>query len=320
MRALICGIAGQDGAYLAKRLLDHGYEVIGSSRDAATSTFSALRQLGILGNIKTISVSLNDFRSVLGAIQQFQPDELYNLAGQTSVGLSFDQPVETLESITSATLTILEAIRFSKRNVRFYNAGSSEIFGDTPAEPANELSPLLPRSPYGVAKASAYWLVRNYREAYGIFACTGILSNHESPLRPERFVTQKIVYAAARISNGSTENLELGNVDIQRDWGWAPEYVQAMHMILQQSIADDFVISTGRTVSLQHFIEQVFGYFSLDWQNHVRITQSLYRPSDIRVSRVSAKKANERLGWKAKYGVEDTIKQLCAAAILRPNQ
>ncbi len=320
MKALIFGISGQDGAYLAKRLLDLGYEVIGSSRDAMTSRFSNLRQLGILESITTISVSLNDFRSVLNAIERFEPDELYNLAGQTSVGLSFDQPVETLESITSATLTVLEAIRFTNRNIKIYNAGSSEIFGDTRLKPADELSPLLPRSPYGVAKASAYLLVRNYREAYGLFACTGILSNHESPLRPERFVTQKIVYAAARIASGSAEILELGNVDIHRDWGWAPDYVQAIHMILQQSIADDFIISTGRTVSLQYFIEQSFEYFSLDWQDHVRITQSLYRPTDIRVSRVSAEKASERLGWNANYGVEETIKQLCAAATLRLNK
>ena len=222
MKALICGIGGQDGAYLAQLLLGKGYEVVGTSRDAMTASFDSLHRLGIFGQVETVSMAINDFRSVLHKLKTFVPDEVYNLAGQSSVGLSFEQPVETMESIAGGTLNLLEAIRFVDHPIRFYNAGSSECFGDTGAEPANELTPFRPRSPYGVAKASAHWMVHNYREAYGLFACTGILFNHESPLRPARFVTQKIVRTAARIAKGSEEKLRLGTIAIQRDWGWAP--------------------------------------------------------------------------------------------------
>jgi GDPmannose 4,6-dehydratase len=218
-KALICGVSGQDGAYLAQLLLGKGYEVHGTARDAQMATFYNLSLLGIKEHLTFHSMALNDFRSVLQIIAKVQPDEIYNLAGQSSVGLSFDQPVETLESISVGTLNLLEAMRFTGRPIKLYNAGSSECFGNTCGDPADEQTPFRPRSPYAVAKASAFWEVANYREAYNLFACTGILFNHESPLRPERFVTQKIIKAACRIAAGSKEKLHLGNITIARDWG-----------------------------------------------------------------------------------------------------
>lgn len=303
--ALICGISGQDGAYLAKLLLEKGYKVFGGSRDAQMSSFSNLKRLGIQREVETLSISINDFRSVLQTLQRTKPTEVYNLAGQSSVGLSFEQPVETLESISVGTLNLLEAIRFTGQDIRFYNAGSSECFGDTGREAANEMTPFRPRSPYGVAKAAAFWQVANYREAYQLHASTGILFNHESPLRPERFVTQKIVSAACRIANGSNEILTLGNIEIARDWGWAPDYVEAMWLMLQQQQADDYVIATGQTNKLQDFIEVVFQTVGLNWQNHVQIDLSLFRPTDISEGHADPTKANHRLGWKASYKMEE---------------
>jgi len=313
-RALICGVSGQDGSYLARLLLDKGYEVWGTSRDAQAMTFSNLSRLGILGRVRTLSMAVNDFRSVLQTITSSEPDEIYNLSGQSSVGLSFEQPVETLESIAIGTLNLLEAIRFLKRPARFYNAGSSECFGDIEAGAADEATPFHPRSPYAVAKVTAHGLVANYREAYGLFACTGILFNHESPLRPERFVTQKIVRAAARIANGGSDKLRLGNLEIYRDWGWAPDYVTAMWLMLQQNVAEDFVIATGRTVSLQYFVEKAFAHFGLDWQRYVESDSSLLRPSDIRFGRANPAKAARLLGWQHRLDVDGVIDEMCVVA------
>ncbi len=312
-RALICGVGGQDGAYLAQLLLGKGYEVVGTSRDEMTATFGSLTRLGIRGQVRTVSMAMNDFRSVLSTIKTADPDEIYNLAGQSSVGLSFGQPVETMESIAIGTLNLLEAIRFVEKPIRFYSAGSSECFGDTGDTPASEQTPFHPRSPYAVAKVSAHGLVANYREAYGLFASTGILFNHESPLRPERFVTQKIIRSAVRIANGDDEKLHLGNLDIYRDWGWAPEYVEAMWMMLQHEKAEDFVIATGKTVSLQYFVEKVFEHFGLDWTQHVDSDPSLLRPSDLQYGRANPAKANELLGWKSTTGVDGVISAMCEA-------
>jgi GDPmannose 4,6-dehydratase len=234
MRALICGVSGQDGAYLARCLLGRGYEVYGTSRDAEVRSFANLARLGIAGQVATQSMASNDFRSVLQVLSRVDPDEIYSLAGQSSVGLSFEQPVETLESISMGTLNLLEAMRFLGKPMRLYSAGSGECYGDTGGARATEDTPFRPRSPYAVAKATAHWLVANYREAYGLHASTGILFNHESPLRSRRFVTRKIVAAACAIAGGSRERLTLGNVEIHRDWGWAPEYVEAMWRMLQQ--------------------------------------------------------------------------------------
>ncbi len=313
-RALICGVSGQDGAYLAQLLLRKGYDVYGSSRDAQMSSFSNLKWLGILEQVKVISVSVIDFRSVLQALNQVKPDEVYNLAGQSSVGLSFDQPVETMESIAIGTLNLLEAIRFSGLPIKLYNAGSSECFGDTGGESADETTLFRPRSPYGVAKAAAYWETANYREAYQLFACTGILFNHESPLRPERFVTRKIVSTACRIAAGSKEQLSLGNMSIRRDWGWAPEYVEAMWQMLQQSEPEDYVIATGETRSLQEFVEIAFSCCGLSWQEHVVQDPQLYRPTDLTEGRANPSKAWEKLKWRARYKMADVVKMMVDGA------
>jgi len=313
MRALICGISGQDGAYLARFLLEKGYEVVGSSRDAQISSFSNLVRLGIRDNVRLESMALNDFRSVLQVVSRTQPDEIYNLAGQSSVGLSFDQPVETLESILSATINLMEVIRFLDRPIRFYNAGSGECFGDTLKEAAHEETPFRPRSPYAVAKAAAFWQVSNYREAYGLFACTGILFNHESPLRPERFVTRKIIASACRIACGSRERLHLGNTTIQRDWGWAPEYVEAMWRMLLRENGDDFVIATGKSHSLAEFADLAFRHFGLDWQDHTDIDPLIFRPTDIPYGCGDPRKALRLMGWKAETDLADVVLQMIEA-------
>lgn len=312
-KALICGISGQDGAYLAQLLLTKGYEVFGTSRDAQMSTFRNLIRLGIRDRISVYSMALKDFRSVLQLISKLEPDEIYNLAGQTSVGLSFELPVETMESITIGTLNLLEVIRFIGAPIKIYNASSSECFGDTGGVPASEETAFRPRSPYAVAKSAAFWQLANYREAYSLFACSGILFNHESPLRPRRFVTQKIVSTASDIARGKNVKLYLGNTSIQRDWGWAPEYVEAMHLILQQEEADDYVIATGQTNSLEEFVEEVFTYLGLNWREHVETDKSLFRPTDIAVSGGDASKARTKLGWQAKYAMRDVAHMMVDA-------
>ena len=308
--ALICGVSGQDGAYLAALLLEKGYRVFGTSRDAQMSTFSNLERLGVRDKVGLESMSLTDFRSVLQVLTKVQPDEIYNLAGQSSVGLSFQQPVETLESISIGTLNLLEAVRFIGAPTKLYNAGSGECFGDTGGEPADESTPFRPRSPYAVAKAAAFWEVANYREAYNVFACSGILFNHESPLRPERFVTRKIVASACRIAEGSGERLALGNIDILRDWGWAPEYVEAMWKMLQQPKADDFVIATGSSCTLAEFAQAAFESVGLDWRAHVTSDASLYRPTDITASRANPQKAREQLGWSSTYSMAQVVRMM----------
>lgn len=308
--ALICGISGQDGAYLAQLLLSKNYVVYGTSRDAQISNFNNLRKLGILEQVSLESMALNDFRSVLQVLTKVKPDEIYNLAGQSSVGLSFHQPVETLDSIATGTLNLLEAIRFTGLPIKLYNAGSSECFGETKEQGADETTPFHPRSPYAVAKATAFWEVANYREAYGLFACSGILFNHESPLRPARFVTQKIVAAAVRIAGGSKESLTLGNMSIQRDWGWAPEFVEAMYLMMQQPAPEDFVIAAGEATSLQDFVREAFECVGLDWRDHVDFDADLLRPSDIAYSRGNPAKAREILGWQAQLRMKDVVRRM----------
>ena len=310
MKALICGVTGQDGSYLAQLLLDKGYEVWGTSRDATMSSQANLTTLSIDNQLTLISMAPNDFRSVLTAVERSDPDEIYYLSGQSSVGLSFEQPAETLESIASGVLNLLEVIRLRKKSVRFYNAGSSECFGDTGNVAANEETPFRPRSPYAVAKASAHWLVANYRESYNLYACTGILFNHESPLRPKRFVTQKIVQAARRIARGSGERLQLGRLDIFRDWGWAPEYINAMWLMLQQAEPQDFVIATGESHPLEEFVAEAFRIHGLHWREWVDISPSLFRPTDITHSLGDPAKADSILGWQAQKKMHDVVKSL----------
>jgi GDPmannose 4,6-dehydratase len=309
--ALICGISGQDGAYLAKSLLSKEYIVVGTSRDAQMSGFRNLVRLGIRENVKLESMALNDFRSVLQILTKVDPDEIYNLAGQSSVGLSFNQPVETLESIATGTLNLLEAIRFIGKPIKLYNAGSSECFGDTRGQAAAETTQFCPRSPYGVAKAAAFWEVANYREAYDIFACSGILFNHDSPLRPERFVTQKIITSACKISLGLQEDkLSLGNLYIERDWGWAPEYVEAMYLMLQRDKPDDYVIATGISHKLEDFVHNAFATLNLDWNEHVIVDENLLRPTDITSGRGNPTKAKNELDWSAESQMTAIIEMM----------
>jgi GDPmannose 4,6-dehydratase len=315
MRALIYGISGQDGAYLAKYLLSRGYEVWGASRDAATARFWRLEYVGAFRDVHLISASLGDFRSVLNSLAVSKPDEVYNLAGQTSVSLSFEQPVETMESVSTGTLNLLEAIRFFGKEIKLYNAASSECFGDIKATRANEETPFRPRSPYAAAKSAAFWLISNYREAYGIFACNGILFNHESPLRGERFVTRKVISGVAAILKGSQEKLKLGNIDISRDWGWAPEYVEAMWRIMQHSGPEDFVIATGETHSLRAFVQCAFAAAELNWEDFVDCDASLLRPTDISMSYADPSKAARLLKWEAKIKMRDVVRLMLEAEL-----
>ncbi len=312
-KALICGVSGQDGAYLAQLLLEKGYEVYGGSRDAQSGLFKNLVTLGIKKDIQLVSINITDFRSTLQTIQKIKPDEIYNLSGQTSVGLSFEQPVETLESIIMGNLNLLEAIRFASLPIKLYNAGSSESFGDTVGDAADEQTAFRPRSPYAVAKATAFWQLANYREAYKLFACTGILFNHESPLRKENFVTKKIIATACRIKKGSGEKLYLGNTDIYRDWGWAPEYVNAMWLMMQYEKADDYIIATGKTHSLNDFIAITFSKLGLSIEGHVFTDPSLFRLTDLHGGTANPAKAEKILGWKASVSLEEVIERMIEA-------
>lgn len=299
-RALICGVSGQDGAYLTEFLLSKGCEVWGTSRSAETSEFCGLKRLGLHEQISLLSMNPEDFQDVVKIVSEVQPDEIYNLSGQSSVGLSFGSPHETARSILDSALNQLEAIRILNKSIRFFNAGSGECFGDIGLGSAVESSAFNPQSPYAAAKAAAHWQVKVYREAYGLYACSGFLFNHESPLRPERFVTQKIVMAARRIANGSDEILRLGNLEIQRDWGWAPEFVQAMWSMLNCGTPQDFVIATGVTQSLKEFIRVVFEEAGLDWERHVKSDPSLFRAVDPECLVGSPEKARQILGWQPK--------------------
>jgi GDPmannose 4,6-dehydratase len=310
--ALIFGITGQDGAYLAALLLRKGYAVHGTSRDHQTAALHRLRHLSIEEQVTMHSMAPSDFRSVLAVLQAVVPDEVYNLAGQTSVGMSFNLPMETFESISLGTLNILECLRVLQLPVRFYNAASSECFGNT-LLPADEKTPFQPRSPYAMAKAAAFWAVANYRDAYGLHACSGILFNHESPLRPRRFVTRKVISTAVRIAAGSAERLSLGNVAIRRDWGWAPEYVDAMWRMVQLDAPQDFVIATGVNHSLAEFTERAFSVVGLDWRDHTDIDPGLLRPSEIDVSTGNPSLAAKLLSWTAQVQMQEMVALLVAA-------
>lgn len=313
--ALICGVSGQDGAYLARLLLERDYRVVGTSRDAETNSFAALERLGIKDKVERLSMAPNDFRSVLQCVAMVEPDEIYNLSGQSSVGLSFQQPVETLESIALGTINLLETIRFAKRPIRFYNAGSGECYGDTQRAAADETWPFRPRSPYATAKTTAHHMVSNYRDAYGLFACTGILFNHESPLRPLRFVTRKVIHAASAIKKGRHDKVRLGNLNVWRDWGWAPEYVDAMWRMMQQDEASDFVIATGRSASLREFCEAAFAAVGLELDEHLIVDEKLFRPLEIQANRGDASKARDKLGWVAQIDLEGVVGRMIDAEL-----
>lgn len=319
-KALIFGVSGQDGAFLSKLLLEKNYRVIGVSRNIKSASFKNLDRLNIRDNIELVSSSIDDFRNVIEVLNNYKPDEIYNLAGQSSVALSFEEPFETFESISIANLNLLEVIRILKIPVKLYNAGSGDCFGNINGQSATEDTPLRPRSPYGVAKAAAYWQIANYREAYDIFACTGILFNHESYLRPEQFVTRKIVKTACKIAGGNCKELLLGNISIERDWGWAPEYINAMWMMLQQEKPDDYIIATGTTVSLKDFIAAVFQHLDLDWEKYVKIDSRFLRPTDIQTIRADPGKAKRELNWKAEFNGCDVAKMMVDAELNKPCQ
>ncbi len=311
--ALIVGISGQDGAYLAQRLLADGYTVHGTSRDREMSSFANLKRLEIFDRVTLHSVAITDFRSVLQGVSDIRPDRIFNLAAQSSVSLSFAQPIETIESIMIGTVNILEAVRFLKIDTRLFHAASGDCFGNTAAGPANETTPFHPRSPYAVGKAAAFWAVANYREAYGLAACSGLLFNHESPLRPPRFVTQKIVHGAIDVAEKRAEKLRLGNLDIGRDWGWSPEYVDAMVRMVELPAPEDLVIATGEMHTVREFADAAFRYFGLDWRDHVESDPALLRPLDITVSVGDAARADQVMGWSAMIKFSRLVQKLIEA-------
>jgi GDPmannose 4,6-dehydratase len=309
-KALVFGITGQDGAYLAQYLLDRGYEVHGTTRDVNLHPSSALCKLGFADVVRLHKLLPKEYPAVLHLIEEVQPDEIYNLSGQSSVGKSFESPLETIESHSLVTLNILESLRTTRMAAKFCNASSGECFGETELTGANETTPFNPRSPYAAAKAAAFWYVSTYRSAYGIFACSSILFNHESPFRPEQFVTRKIIRGACRIAAGERELLTLGNLNIYRDWGWAPEYVEGMHLMLKQSTAEDFVLATGEAISLVDFVRKAFAYVGLDYQEYVRVDESLKRPSDITYNMGNPSKARIKLGWQAQVRIDQVIQRI----------
>jgi GDPmannose 4,6-dehydratase len=296
-RALICGISGQDGAYLAQLLLAKGYEVWGTSRDASTNQFLGLKTLAILEKVKIITMKPDIFSNVFEVFEKIKPNEIYNLSAQSSVALSFEKPAEAFSSITIGTVNQLEAIRQIDKTIKYYNAGSSECFGNCSNYIIDENSAFLPKSPYAIAKASATWYVSLYRQTHNLYACTGILFNHESSLRPENFVTMKIILAAQRIASGSSEKLKLGNINIFRDWGWAPEYVESMQLMLELDTPQDFIIATGIIKRLSDFVQIVFEEAGLDWREHVVIDPALNRFSDPIKCVANITKANKLLKW-----------------------
>jgi len=316
-RALIFGISGQDGAYLARLLRSKGYTVFGTSRDAEMVNFGNLSRLETLDQVTLFSSVPSDYHSVMNAIDRTKPNEIYNLSGQSSVGLSFEQPAETLNSIALGTLNILEGIRALDVSIRFYSAGSGECFGDTGTAGANETTAFNPCSPYAIAKAAAYWEVANYRAAYGLFACSGILFNHESPLRPARFVTQKIIKGAVSASCGNQQKLALGNLLIRRDWGWAPEYVEAMWLMLQQDTAEDFVIATGQSHSLEEFVKAAYAHFNLNYKDHIETNNDLLRPTELMHGLGDASKAAKKLGWSSQKNMVNVVSAMAQAELAR---
>jgi GDPmannose 4,6-dehydratase len=315
-RALIFGITGQDGCYLAEHLLALGYEVHGTSR-APVPSAGNLHRLGILGRVRLHAVSTQSAASVKAVIETIAPTEIYNLAGQSSVRLSFSDPVEAIASNLGGTLNILEAIRCLRSDARFYNASSSEALGEIASTPPEEHIVFRPKTPYGVAKASSTMLVQSFREAFGLFACSGVMFSHESPLRPAEFLTQRITRGAIDIAQRRAERLQLENLRIVRDWGWAPDFVRTMPMMLQRSSPEDFVIATGVPTSLEAFVERVFSSFGLAWKDYVTSNDELKRPTDISVSFGNPKRAQQRLGWTAGVRMPEVADRLVEAALAK---
>ncbi len=312
-RALICGITGQDGSLMAELLLSKGYDVWGTSRDIEAANLRNLIKLGIQDKVTLRSMVPSDFRSVLTVLAHVDPHEIYFFGSQSSVSLSFQLPAETLESILNGVLNFLEAIRILKLDSKFFNPSSSECFGNVAALPVTLNTPFNPVSPYGVSKAAAHYLVSNYRHAYNVFACNGILFNHESALRPSRFVTQKIIEGAHAISIGCRDRLELGRLDIVRDWGWAAEFVEGIWLSLQCSEPDDYIFATGSPSSLESFVETTFNTLDLNWRDFVKQEQKFFRPSELNSIYGDPSKAEEKLGWKTQFKMKEVVEMMLIA-------
>ncbi|RKX59571.1 MAG: GDP-mannose 4,6-dehydratase [Thermodesulfobacteriota bacterium] len=333
-RVLITGIRGQDGAYLAKLLLEKGYEVYGTDRRSGNSSNWRLKELGIEKDVQILYMDLLELTNIIRVIQRVQPDEVYNLAAQSFVQVSFEQPILTADVNAIGPLRLLEALRVYAPDVKFYQASTSEMFGKAQEIPQTEKTPFYPRSPYGVAKLFAHWITVNYRESYNMFACSGILFNHESPLRGLEFVTRKITYNLACIKYGLKDKLVLGNLDAKRDWGYAPEYVEAMWLMLQQPEADDYVIATGETHSVREFVEKAaeIAGFTLEWQGEgmntkgidtrtgkviIEVSPEFYRPAEVDLLIGNPEKARKKLGWQPRTSFSQLVEIMVEADLKR---
>lgn len=315
-KALITGITGQDGSYLAELLLEKGYSVYGVTRRTSTPNYDRIKD--IVDKIELVQGDLLDQHSLTMAIQEVQPDEVYNLAAQSFVPTSWNQPVLTGEFTALGVTRALEAVRLAKPDVKFYQASSSEMFGQVRETPQDEETPFYPRSPYGVAKVYGHWITVNYRESYDLFACSGILFNHESPRRGLEFVTRKITHAVARIKLGKQDRLKLGNLEAKRDWGYAKEYVEAMWMMLQQDKPNDYVIGTGETHSVREFVEAAFSVVDLDWQKYVDFDEKAFmRPAEVELLVADPQKAKKELGWEFKTNYQKLAEIMVKADLER---
>ena len=316
-KALITGITGQDGSYLAELLLKKDYEVRGIIRRSSSFHTGRIDHLYIDPHehprLRLVYGDLTDGSNLSAIINEIKPDEVYNLGAQSHVRVSFDTPIYTVDTDALGTLRLLEAIRCSDKPARFYQASSSEMYGKAVEIPQTEKTPFYPRSPYGCAKVYSFWQTVNYREAYGMFACNGILFNHESPRRGETFVTRKITRAATRIKLGLQDKLYLGNLDAKRDWGFAGDYVEAMWLTLQQDKPDDYVVATGESHSVKEFVAEVFGYLDLDWQKHVEIDQRYFRPTEVDYLQGDASKARKVLKWRPKVAFQEIARMMTDA-------
>jgi GDPmannose 4,6-dehydratase len=333
-KALITGITGQDGAYLTKFLFDKGYVVYGAFRRSAVLNLSGLKYLGVDDKVSYLPLELLEFTNIYRAIEKIQPDEIYNLGAQSFVALSFEEPIFTADVTALGPLRILEAIRAVKPDTKFYQASSSEMFGKVQTIPQNEKTPFYPRSPYAASKLFAHWITVNYRESYGIFACSGVLFNHESPLRGLEFITRKVTYGIARIKNSLQDKVVLGNLDSKRDWGYAPEYVEAMWLMLQQKDPDDYVVATGETHSIREFAEHAFRYagFDIVWKGKaieekgidkktgktlIEVSPEFFRPAEVDILLGDYSKAKERLNWQPRTKFPDLVSIMMDADIKR---
>ena len=312
-KALITGITGQDGSYLAEFLLARGYEVIGMVRRTSTTNFDRIRDFQ--DRVTIVQGDLLDQVSLINLLQEHHPEEVYNLAAQSFVPTSFTQPVLTGEFTALGVTRILDAVRIADRSIRFYQASSSEMFGKVQEVPQRETTPFYPRSPYGAAKVYGHWITVNYRESYNLFACSGILFNHESPRRGLEFVTRKITHAVARIKLGLQDELRLGNLEARRDWGYAPDYVRAMYLMLQQDHPDDYLVATGETHSVREFCQVAFDHVGLDWEKYVVVDPKFYRPAEVDLLVGEPGKAKRMLGWEPSVTFQELVRIMTDADV-----